>query len=55
MSGNQEGVCLTRSTDPHSFLAQGAGVHLTLLSIPARGAVLGWWGSGLQNSSHQRR
>lgn len=42
MSGNQEGVCLTRSTDPHSRLAWGAVVHLTLLSTAARRVVLGW-------------
>ena len=51
-NGNQEGVCLTRSADPDSRLAQGAGVHLTLLSIAVLGQ--GFWAKEFQSPNPQR-
>lgn len=52
MSGNQEGVRLTRSADPDSRLARGAGVPLTLLSIAVLGQ--GFWAKEFQSPNPQR-
>lgn len=51
-SGNQEGVRLTRSADPDSRLARGAGVHLTLLAIAVLGQ--GFWAKEFQSPNPQR-
>lgn len=40
-SGHQERVHLARSTDPHSHLARGADVHLTLLPTVASEGIRG--------------